>query len=86
MSKYQGDPVDQIVENLIPALLAMIWTVIAVAGSLVFRLFRKSPEKRLRDQKADRGWGNSAQVKQCPACQAINNADTPLCSMCGARL
>ena len=86
MSKYQGDPVDQIVENLIPALLAVTWTVIAAAGSLAFRLLRKPPEKRLREMNRSSNWGDSGQVKQCPSCESINNADIPLCSMCGARL
>ena len=83
---YQKDPIDQFVEGMFYAGATAAWAVTVAVGSLAVRLLRKPPEKRLREMNRGTGWGDSGQVKQCPSCESVNNADMPLCSMCGARL
>ena len=82
----QKDPADQFAETILNAGISVAWAVTAAAGSLAYRLLRKSPEKRLKEKDRSSGWGKSGQSVQCPNCQHVNNADMPLCGMCGARL
>jgi hypothetical protein len=83
---YQKDPVDKFVEGLFYAGASAAWAVTAVAGSLVIKLIRKSPEKRLKNMKQNSVWGEDAQAKVCPRCETPNEIDMPLCSACGTRL
>ena len=80
------DPADTFAETVLTAGVYAAWAVTAAAGTLVYRLLRKSPEKRLKDKDRNTGWGDTGQNTQCPNCQHVNNPESPLCSMCGARL
>ena len=65
----QKDPADKFAETILTAGIHAAWAVTAAAGTLVYRLLRKPPEKRLKEKDRSSGWGESGQGTQCPNCQ-----------------
>ena len=82
---HQKDPIDKFIEGMFYAGATAAWAITATAGTLVVKLLRKSPEKRLKNMKHISGWGEQGQMKVCSRCQALNDNDAPLCVSCGAR-